>query len=237
MHHPRARLRPGQLFAIQAPEAEIFAGGGDEGAAHPFQLQPQHHHDVGILQAFAHVGHHFDAETIGVGGQQRAWRHQTHPRPHHRQQAQVGARDAAVQDIAADGDDAVLETAQAAADGQRVQQCLGGVFMGAVARVDHAAGKLARQKFRRTGILVAHDQDVGPHGVEGGGGVDQGLALGDRRGLDRHVHHIGAQPLARQLEAGLGPGRGLEEQVDQGAAPQQGCFFVRGAILADVHVS
>ena len=38
------------------------------------------------------------------------------------------------------------------------------------------------------------------------GGVDQGLALGDRRGLDAHVHHIGAQPLARQLEDWTGCG-------------------------------
>ena len=107
---------------------------------------------------------------------------------------------------------------QPAADGQRVQQRLGGMLMGAVAGIDHAAVQLARQQFGRARILMAHHQDVGPHGVQGGGGVDQGLALGDGRGLDAHVHHIGAQPLAGQLEAGLGAGRGFEEQVDQGAA-------------------
>ncbi len=38
---------------------------------------------------------------------------------------------------------------------------------------------------------------------------------------DRHVHHVGAEPLAGQLERRLGAGRGLEEQVDLGA-PAQG---------------
>ena len=43
--------------------------------------------------------------------------------------------------------------------------------------------------------------------------------------LHRHVHHVGAQPLARQLERALGAGGGLEEQVDEGAALEQGDFF------------
>ena len=51
MHHQRARLGIGELFAVQAIEAEIFARRGHEGAGHALQLQPQHHHDVGAGQA------------------------------------------------------------------------------------------------------------------------------------------------------------------------------------------
>ena len=36
----------------------------------------------------------------------------------------------------------------------------------------------------------------------------------------RHVHHVGAEPLAGKLERALGPGRGFEEEIDQGAAAQ-----------------
>jgi hypothetical protein len=39
--------------------------------------------------------------------------------------------------------------------------------------------------------------------------------------LHRHVHHVRAQPLARDLEARLRAGRGLEEHVDLGEAFQR----------------
>jgi hypothetical protein len=42
----------------------------------------------------------------------------------------------------------------------------------------------------------------------------------------RHVHDIGAEPLAGQLEGALGAGGGFEEQVDLGAAAQGGALFV-----------
>ena len=48
---------------------------------------------------------------------------------------------------------------------------------------------------------------------------------------DRHVHHVGAEPLSGELEGALGPGRGLEEQVDQGAAAQIVAFL--GDLAAD----
>ena len=48
--------------------------------------------------------------------------------------------------------------------------------------------------------------------------------------LDRHVHHVGAEPLARQFERGLRAGRDFEEQIDLGAAAQ------RGALLLDLAV-
>ena len=73
----------------------------------------------------------------------------------------------------------------------------------------------------RARVVVANDQNVGPHGVERHGGVDQRLALFDAGRADRHVHHIRPEPLASELERGLGAGRGLEEQVDLGA-PAQG---------------
>ena len=54
------------------------------------------------------------------------------------------------------------------------------------------------------------------------------LRIEDER--HRHVHDVGAEPLAGELERGLGAGRGLEEQVDQRAAAQ------RGALLLDLAV-
>ena len=47
---------------------------------------------------------------------------------------------------------------------------------------------------------------------------------------DRHVHHVGAEPLAGELERGLGAGRDLEEEIDLGAPAQ------RRALLLDLAV-
>jgi hypothetical protein len=76
------------------------------------------------------------------------------------------------------------------------------------------------EEFDRPRRVVAHDQDVGPHGVQGHRRVDDRLALLHRRIADRHVHHVGAEAFSGELEGGLGAGRGLEEEVDLGAAAQ-----------------
>jgi hypothetical protein len=49
---------------------------------------------------------------------------------------------------------------------------------------------------------------------------------------DRHVHHVGAEPLAGQLEGGLSAGGGFEEQVDLGAAAK--CRLLLLDLTADV---
>ena len=125
-----------------------------------------------------------------------------------------------MEDVAADGDDQALDATLVAADGERIEQGLGRMLMAAVAGIDDRAIDLLRQQLDRTRGVVAHHQNVGAHGVERHRRVDQGLALLHRRGADRHVHHVGAQPLAGKLEGALGPGRGLEEQIDQGAAAE-----------------
>ncbi len=66
--------------------------------------------------------------------------------------------------------------------------------------------------------LMAHDQHVRPHGVQRHRRVDQRLALLHRGGRDRHVHDVGAEPLAGELERGLRARRCFEEQVDLRAA-------------------
>ena len=126
-----------------------------------------------------------------------------------------------MQDVAADRHGEARQLALGAADGQRVEQRLGRMLVRAVAGIDHRAGDLLRQKRGGTGRGVADDQDVGAHGVQRHRRVDQRLALLHRRIADRHVHHVGAEPLAGQLEGGLRAGRGFEEEVDLRAAAQR----------------
>ena len=60
---------------------------------------------------------------------------------------------------------------------------------------------------------MADDDGVGPHCLQGQGGVLQALALRDRGPAGREVDDVGGQPLGRELERDAGPGRVLVEQV------------------------
>ena len=140
MHDDRIRL--GARPASRGPgrrSGRYSRDGGHQAAGHPLLLQAQHHHHVGAGQARAHVVEDLDAQRpasagIRVGGPTSA-----DAGAHRGQQVDVGARHAAVQHVAADGDGQALQPALAAADGQRVEQRLGRVLVRAVAGVDDAA--------------------------------------------------------------------------------------------------
>ena len=104
MHDQRAGLGVGQLFLIEAEIAEIFLGARHEGARHALALQPQHHHDVGVLQPRAHVAADLDAHLLDRGRQKRRRADDAHPGAELAEQQDVGARDPRMQDVAADGD-------------------------------------------------------------------------------------------------------------------------------------
>ena len=82
-----------------------------------------------------------------------------------------------MQDVAADGDGQARDAPLGAADRQRVEQRLRRVLVRAVAGVDDRAVDLLRQQLDRARRVMAHDDDVGPHGVERHRRVDQRLAL------------------------------------------------------------
>ena len=142
----------------------------------------QHHHDVGVLDAFAHVVKHARAPVsapagISVGG---PIRRTLAPSRLSSATLERATRECSTSPQMAIGEP--FDLAEPAADGESVEQRLGGVLVLAVAGIDHGAIDLARQQRRRPGCAVAHNKQIGAHGVQGGGGVDQGFALGHARG-------------------------------------------------------
>ncbi len=83
-------------------------------------------------------------------------------------------------DVAADRDRQAFDAALVAADGQSVEQRLCRMLVRAVAGIDHRAVDLAREQFDRAGRVMPHHDDVGVHGVQRDGGIDQRLALAHR---------------------------------------------------------
>ena len=113
------------------------------------------------------------------------------------QRPDVRARHAAVEDVAEDGDVQPCDAAFLLADGERVEQRLGGMLVRAVAGVDDAGVEHARQEMRRAGGAVADDDDVGVERLEVARGVLERLALLERGGLGGEVDDVGREALSR----------------------------------------
>src|SRR5437868_9150168 len=158
MHHQRIRLGISELLLVETEIMEVLLARRYEGAIHALALQPQHHHDVGTIEALAHVACDLDAHPLDAARQQRGGGHHADAGAHGVEQQDIGARHAGMHDVAANGDHEPFQPALVAADGQRVQQRLGRVLVGAVAGIDHGTANLARQKFHRTGGMVPHHQ-------------------------------------------------------------------------------
>ena len=97
------------------------------------------------------------ASVLDARGQQRARRDDAGADLQRAEQQQVGAGDARIGDVAADGDGQAGEPALVLADGQRIEQRLRRVLVRAVAGIDHRAADLLAQQFDRAGGRVAHD--------------------------------------------------------------------------------
>ncbi|EAU61630.1 conserved hypothetical protein, partial [Stigmatella aurantiaca DW4/3-1] len=87
------------------------------------------------------------------------------------------------------------------------------MLVGAIPSVDDGAAHVARRQMGRPRGAVPDDEGHRAGGLDVAHGVQQCLALGDRRALRRPVEHLGAQRLGGHLERGAGPGGVLEEDV------------------------
>ena len=162
-----------------------------------------------------------DAHLVDARRQQRRRSDDADSRAEGVEEQDVGAGDAA--NAATSPQIATVRRAMLAlvtADRQRIEQGLGRMLVRAVAGIDDRAGDLLREQCDGAGGMVAHDQQVGLHGVQRHRRIDQRFALLHRGVADRHVHDVGAEPLAGEFEGGLRPRRGLEEQVDLRASLQ-----------------
>ncbi len=70
MHDERVGLGQGQLLAVEAIEAIVFAYRGDQTSVSAFVLQAQHHHHVDIAYAFLEIGEDFGCQLLDAGWQQ-----------------------------------------------------------------------------------------------------------------------------------------------------------------------
>ena len=69
---------------------------------HPLGLEPEHHDDVAILEALAHIVMNLNPEPVCRYGKQGRRRNHADPGPHDVQELDVRPGDAAMQNVPAD---------------------------------------------------------------------------------------------------------------------------------------
>ena len=220
VHHQRIGLRPRQPRGREAIAQVELARRRHIAARHPLGLKPQHHHHVGTVECRIHVAERGNEQPLGRRRHQRRRRTDADLGAERGQREDVRPRHPAVQHVAADHHPLPRDAAAPASDSQRVEQRLRRVLVPPVAGVEHRAIDLVGDQPDRARAHVPDHQHVGAHRVQRLRGVDQRLALLYRALRRMHVDDVGAEPLARDLEAQQRAGRVLEERVDLGQARQ-----------------
>ena len=235
VHHDGVIPRQREPLPGEAIQVPVFARGGDELPVHPLVLEAQHHHHVRARQSGIEMMEHLHPHRLYAHGHQRGRRAQAHRRAQRLQAQDVGARHAAMQDIAADRHGKAGELpvparfpprGQRVAQREGIKQPLRGMFVLPVACVENRAIYLSRNQAYRAGRSVADDNGIGAHRIQRLGRVDQRFALLHARLRGVHVHHIRTQPLARDLEREK-RARGIFEEGIDDRQPSQRIAMLR----------
>ena len=226
-----------QLVVVEPEEMEVFARRRHERAVHALALQPQHHHDVDPGEAL-----------LPCRGTPRRRAARSPPAAACAAPRPGPARPSMLRSAMFERATRLCRTSPQIATvspssrplRRRIVSASSSAWVGC-SWLPSPALMTAQSTFSDSSCTapefgMAHDQHVGVHRVQGHRGVDQRLALDHRADRHRHVDHIGAEPLAGDLERGAGAGRVLEKAVDERAAAQQSPAFLGLAVQFDIAV-
>ena len=166
-------VRPGESKAglIQSKEAGILANAGKHRLALPLVLNAQQIDDVGVADGLHHVVSDAASHLFKLTRNQRGGTTESDLGIQFQQGPNVRASHPAIKNITQDRDVKTGNGSLFLANGEQVEQGLGGVFMSAVTRVHDAGIEKARQEMRRPGRAVPDDNDVGIERLQIPGGV------------------------------------------------------------------
>ena len=127
----------------------------------------------------------------------------------------VRSGDATEKNVPDDRDIEAFDPAEFFADGEDVEQALGGMLVGAVSGVDDARVEAFGEELRGARRAVAEDDNVRPESLEVEGGVFEGLTLLEARGGGRDIDHIRTETHGGDLERRAGACAWLDEEVNK----------------------
>ena len=135
----------------------------------------------------------------------------------------IGTGDAAVEDIAENGDFQPFQLPFMLQKCKQIQKPLGWVCVGAISGVhDHWMRDDLRRVFRRALLFMAHHDCVKAHRLDGQESIPQALALHDARRTCRDIDDVRAKILSGRLEGRPRPRARLVKERHDGLAAQCG---------------
>lgn len=139
----------------------------------------------------------------------------------------VGAGDAAEEDVAQNGDFFIFEIVcfKVFYECEAVEEGLGGVFMSAVAGVDYRDFDDFADEGGGPCEGVADDDGVGAEGLDIEGGVVEGFAFGETAGFILYGDDVSAEVFGGDFEGDACAGTGFEEEVNDCFPLEGGGFF------------
>ncbi len=132
----------------------------------------------------------------------------------------VRARHAAEKNVADDRDVKPGNFSALLTNRVKVEQRLGGMFVRAVAGIDHARFQAAGQKLRRAGRTVAQNEDVRVKASRFLRGVFERFAFRQARSGRGDVDHVRAQPKRGEFKRCARARARFDEEIDQRFAAQ-----------------
>ena len=231
MEDERVWLRQAKALGVElVAENIIFVGNG--WFVHALGLHAKDEDHVSILESF------FEFENAS---DRHAWRadfFEFARNPHRRaaeseaaskfsEEVDVRASDAAMLEVAEDGDIEIIDFSKAVADSQRVEKALRGMFVRAVTCVNHGDVQVARDKVGGAGRGVTHNQAIRLHGVECLHGVEEGFAFFHARRFRLQVHRVRAETGGGGAEADACAGGVFKEGQSHRFAAKGSEFFER----------
>src|SRR5258708_5124680 len=225
------RLGAAEAFGVELVKEHIIRG-GEGRLVETLGLDAENEHDVRALKSF------LDAEDAANRSARRTDFLELARDPHRgtaeceaaakfAEEVDIGASDAAVLDVAEDGDAEIFDGAFAVADSEGIEQALRGVLVRPVAGVGDGDIERPRDEIHSARSGVAHDETIRLHGVESVSGVEQGLAFFQAGDFRLEVHGVGAQTRGGRAKADA-RARGIFEECEgDGLAAEGGEFFQR----------
>jgi hypothetical protein len=134
-----------------------------------------------------------------------------------------------VLDIAHDQCLAAIEVLQDFAGSERIQQCLGGMRVPAIASIDNGRGCIARDQIGDAGLLMADHDVVQLHRLQGLHRIQDRFSFDDAGQFDIKVGHVGRKTAGGDFEGRARARRGLVKKRQHGAPPGVAAPFSRTA--------
>ena len=213
MHDHGLRLGEREAFAIEPEEPGVLADAWEHRLALALVLDAKEVDHICVGQCFVQIIGHTTAHFLEHPRHECAGAAERDVGAELAQGPDVGAGHAAVKNVAKDGYVEASDGAFLFTNGENIEEGLSGVLVSTVAGVHHVGVEKAREEVRRTGGLVADDNDVRIQRLEIARGVFQAFPFLKRGRIGGEVDDIRTETLGRELEAHTRASGGFDKEV------------------------